>query len=152
MPASPYIQWLRGYVGSQLILVPSVSTLVRDDEGRILLVFEEGTGSWSTPGGSIDIDEVPEVAARREVLEETGLVVRTEGILAALGGPEFHTHYKNGDEVAYVATVYNGVVVEGTLQPDGDEVSAARWFTIEELRELELTTFAKGLFRYLDWI
>jgi ADP-ribose pyrophosphatase YjhB (NUDIX family) len=152
VPVSPYIKWLRGYVGSQLILVPSVSTLVRDDGGRVLLVYEEDADGWSTPGGSIDIDEVPEIAARREVLEETGLVVRTEGILTVLGGPEFHAHYKNGDEVAYVATVYRGIVEEGTLRPDGDEVTAAKWFTVDELRDLPLSNFAKGLFRHLEWL
>jgi ADP-ribose pyrophosphatase YjhB (NUDIX family) len=152
VPVSPYIKWLRGYVGSQLILVPSVSTLVRDDDGRVLLVYEDDADGWSTPGGSIDIDEVPEVAARREVLEETGLVVRTEGILTVLGGPEFHAHYKNGDEVAYVATVYRGIVEAGELQPDGEEVSAAKWFAVDELRDLPLSQFAKGLFRHLEWV
>ena len=152
VPVSPYIEWLRGYVGSQLILVPSVSTLVRDGDGRVLLVYEADADGWSTPGGSIDIDEVPEVAARREVLEETGLVVRTDGILTVLGGPEFHTRYKNGDEVAYVATVYRGTVEEGSLQPDGDEVTATKWFTIEELRDLPLSNFAHGLFAHLGWL
>jgi ADP-ribose pyrophosphatase YjhB (NUDIX family) len=151
VPVSPYIKWLRGYVGSQLILVPSVSTLVRDDDGRVLLVYEDDADGWSTPGGSIDIDEVPEAAARREVFEETGLVVRTDGILAVLGGPEFHAHYKNGDEVAYVATVYRGIVEDGTLQPDGEEVSAAKWFAVEELPDLPLSNFAKGLFAHLGW-
>ena len=152
MPVSPYIKWLRGFVGSQLILVPAVSTVVEDDDGRILLVFEHDADAWSTPGGSIDIDEVPEDAARREVLEETGLVVRIDGILTVLGGPDFHAHYKNGDEVAYVATVYRGAMVEGRLQADGDEIVEAKWFARHELSTIPLSNFAKGLFRYLDWI
>jgi 8-oxo-dGTP pyrophosphatase MutT (NUDIX family) len=152
VPVSPYIKWLRGYVGSQLILVPAVSTLAVDGDGRVLLVYEHDADAWSTPGGSIDIDEIPEDAARREVFEETGLSVRLDGILTVLGGSEFHAHYKNGDEVAYVATVYRGSVTDGQLRVDGDEVTAAQWFARDELAAIPLTNFAKGLFRHLDWL
>jgi len=152
MPVSAYIKRLREVVGSELILVPAVSTLALDDDGRVLLVYESDQDAWSTPGGSVDVDERPEDAARREVLEETGLVVRLDGIVTVLGGPEFRTHYKNGDEVAYVATVYGGVVVGGSSQPDGDEITAADWFTRDALASIPLSGFATELFRFLGWI
>jgi ADP-ribose pyrophosphatase YjhB (NUDIX family) len=152
VPVSPYIKRIRAAVGSALILVPAVSTLALDDDGRVLLVHESDQDAWSTPGGSIEVDERPEDAARREVLEEAGLIVHLDGILTVLGGPEFHTHYKNGDEVAYVATVYRGTVVGGEPRPDGDEVSAAAWFAVDDLRTIPLSGFATQLFRYLEWI
>jgi ADP-ribose pyrophosphatase YjhB (NUDIX family) len=152
MPISPYIKRLREVVGTDLIFVPAVSVLVRDAEGRVLLVHENDGNAWSTPGGSVEVDERPEDAARREVLEETGLVVRLDGIVTVLGGPEFHSHYPNGDEVAYVATVYNGTVVGGESRPDGNEVSAAAWFAIDELPSLPLSNFGSLLFRHLDWL
>jgi 8-oxo-dGTP pyrophosphatase MutT (NUDIX family) len=152
VPVSPYIKRLRAVIGSELIFMPAVSTLVTDDRGRVLLVLETDIDAWSTPGGSVDVDERPADAARREVLEETGLNVRIDGILTVLGGPEFHAHYKNGDEVAYVATVYRGTVVSGECQPDGDEVTAAQWFAADELPTIPLSNFATQLFRFLDWI
>jgi NADH pyrophosphatase NudC (nudix superfamily) len=42
--------------------------------------------------------------------------------------------------------------VAGEPQPDGDEVTAAKWFTVDELPSLPLSNFAKGLFRALDWL
>jgi ADP-ribose pyrophosphatase YjhB (NUDIX family) len=152
VPVSPYIKRIREAVGSDLILVPAVSTLALDDDGRVLLVYETDQDGWSTPGGSVDVDERPEDAARREVLEETGFTVRLDGIVTVLGGPEFRTHYKNGDEVAYVATVYRGVVTGGESRPDGDEVTAAEWFPIDELPSMPLSGFATELFRFLGWL
>jgi 8-oxo-dGTP pyrophosphatase MutT (NUDIX family) len=152
VPVSPYIKRIRESVGSALILVPAVSTLVSDDEGRVLLVYESDQDAWSTPGGSVDVDERPEDAARREVLEETGFVVRLDGIVTVLGGPEFRTHYKNGDEVAYVATVYRGVVTGGAARPDADEVTAVEWFAVDALSTIPLSGFVTQLFRFLGWI
>lgn len=152
MPVSPYIKRLREVIGSALILVPAVSVLARDADGRVLLVYESDSDAWSTPGGSVEVDEAPEDAARREVLEETGLLVRLDGIVTVLGGPEFHAHYKNGDEVAYVATVYSGTVVGGESRPDCDEVTAVDWFAVDALPTLPLSNFATLLFRFVGWL
>jgi ADP-ribose pyrophosphatase YjhB (NUDIX family) len=152
MPVSPYIKRIREAVGSDLILVPAVSSLVLDDDGRVLLVYELDQDAWSTPGGSVDVDERPEDAARREVLEETGFEIRLDGIITVLGGPEFRTHYKNGDEVAYVATVYRATVISGAARPDADEVTAVEWFTRDALGELPLSGFVTELFRFLGWV
>ena len=60
-----------------------VGVLVERD-GRVLLVRRKGygAGSWSTPGGFIDPGETPEVAAIREVREETGLEVADPAFVA----------------------------------------------------------------------
>jgi 8-oxo-dGTP pyrophosphatase MutT (NUDIX family) len=58
-----------------------------DPEGRILLELRDSQApvspnQWSVPGGQIEAGESPEAAARRELLEETGL--RVEGAAASL--------------------------------------------------------------------
>lgn len=54
-------------VGGRVLLV--------DPEGRVLLIherLEDGSTHWLTPGGGVEGDESPRVAAEREAFEEVG--------------------------------------------------------------------------------
>jgi 8-oxo-dGTP diphosphatase len=65
--------------GDSLPLVACVGAVVHDAAGRLLLVRrgrDPHRGRWSLPGGRVEAGESPEQAIEREVLEETGLVVR----------------------------------------------------------------------------
>lgn len=64
-----------------------VGVMLVDDRGWLLLQHRDGNAlvspnQWTMPGGGIEPGEEPEQAARRELLEETGL--RVEGPLALL--------------------------------------------------------------------
>jgi 8-oxo-dGTP pyrophosphatase MutT (NUDIX family) len=48
-------------------------------EGKVLLHFHRKLEMWLPPGGHIERDELPDQAAVREVLEETGLRVELVG-------------------------------------------------------------------------
>lgn len=129
VPASPYISELRRHVGRRMLVLPSVTSLVFDDEDRVLLVEHGDTGRWVAPGGCIEPDETPADAAARELLEETGLLAVPSRILGVYGGRDFVVRYSNGDEVSYVMTVFECTATGGTLRPDGDEVNRAAYFS-----------------------
>ena len=88
MGMSPYLRALRESVGSRLLVLPSVTGIVFDDQKRVLLVRQRDIGVWSTPGGSIEPNETPANAVVREVWEETGLHIRPARILGVFGGPQ----------------------------------------------------------------
>ena len=56
----------------------TVAVFVVHDE-RVLLHFHRKLGKWLPPGGHIEDDELPDDAAVREVLEETGIRARLVG-------------------------------------------------------------------------
>lgn len=47
--------------------------------GRVLLHLHRKLGLWLPPGGHIELHELPDDAALREVLEETGLAIELSG-------------------------------------------------------------------------
>ena len=49
------------------------------DRGRILLHEHRKLGRWLPPGGHIEPNELPDVAAQREVDEEAGIAIRLVG-------------------------------------------------------------------------
>ena len=145
MAISPYLAALREKIGHDLVLAPSVAVLPRDEAGRVLMVLNRETGLWQTIGGSLEPGESPQEAARREALEEAGVIVELRGIVAVLGGPQFRVTYPNGDRVAYVVTVFDAVVTGGELRPDGEETSAVEWFTLHELARADTDDFTRAL-------
>lgn len=146
MGISPHLARLRAMIGPELIQLPSVSVLVVDDTGRIMLVRHAGHDEgWAVPGGAVEIGESPARAAVREIREETGVDIGEPRLLDVLSGPDFEVTYPNGDRVAYVTAVYQAELIGGTPAPDQDEISEIGWFTPARLPDLN--RFARGLLR-----
>jgi 8-oxo-dGTP pyrophosphatase MutT (NUDIX family) len=132
-------------VGHQLLLLPSVAVLPFRGDGRLLVVRLADTGQWATIGGAVEPDESPEEAARRETEEEAGVTVELEGIRAVLGGPQFRIRYPNGDETAYVSTVFDASITSGTPEPDHDETTEVAWLSPVQLAQADMSHFTRAL-------
>lgn len=139
MPMSNYQSDLRAKVGGELLLAPSVTGIVYDDAGRILLVKHADTGVWVAPGGSIEPNESPTDAVVREMWEETGLLVEPVRVIGVYGGPNFEVTYRNGDRVTYVMTVFECRVLTGEIHADGVETLLAAYFGESEVTKLAIS-------------
>ncbi len=147
MPISTYLRNLRAKIGTDLVMMPAVTVLVFDAQGRLLLAEESGTGLWMTIGGAIEPDESPADAAVRECWEETGLHVEPTRLVGAFGGPQYRVTYPNGDAVSYTTMVFEARVIGGTARADGEEATALRFVSETEAAELPMAVWTKDLVR-----
>ena len=138
MPMSEYYRELRGKTGSGLLMIPSVAAVVRDDQDRILLIRKKGEALWGLPAGSVEPGETPSRALRREVFEETGLMVTPEQILGVFGGEHYRYQYPNGDQVEYTAIVFQCCIVKGNLRSMDGEAEELAFFKEDELPGLAI--------------
>ena len=106
MSISDYLEGLRKKVGHDLLLVPGVAAIIRDEQGNILLQ-QTKDGKWNLPAGAIDPGEKAAQAIVREVFEETGLVIRPVVLLGVIGaGEEYRVTYDNGDVVESTTFIF----------------------------------------------
>lgn len=108
---------------------PAIIVLVTDDQDRALLGRNEAwpEGRYSTLAGFVEPGESLEAAVRREVLEETGVVV----------GPEIE--YAGSQPWPLPSSLMLGFFAKASnfdIEVDADEIAEARWFTREDLRAL----------------
>jgi 8-oxo-dGTP diphosphatase len=100
--------------------------------GRVLLVRrgqEPLKGEWSLPGGAVELGETLEAGVRREVLEETGLIVENRGIVEVLDKIVFEA---SRVRYHYVLVDFLCTVLGGSLRAASD-AEDARWVERAEL-------------------
>ncbi len=109
--------------------------------GKVLMIRRStdlGYGLWGLPGGYVDRGEVVEVAAAREVWEETGLEVAVGGLLGLFS--------ESGNPV--IVAAYIGRETGGTLAA-GPEALEVEFFDVDNLPELAFPRDREVLVRWV---
>jgi 8-oxo-dGTP pyrophosphatase MutT (NUDIX family) len=149
MGMSDYYKSIRGKVGNQLIFMPSVAGIVRNELGEVLLQNKGNGEKWSLPAGAIELGEAPAEAVVREVWEETGLYVVPRKLLGVFGGKDYRYQYPNGHQVEYNVVMFDCVIQGGELCPIDNETAELRYFSPNNMPELALP-YPKYIFSQKD--
>jgi len=108
--------------------------VIRED-GKIALFNKSNKNEYKLPGGGIEGDELPEIAFKREVLEETGCIIDID---KQIGTTEEYKCKMNFKQISYV---FVGKVVEDTkqvnfTQKETDEGARLIWESPENALKL----------------
>jgi 8-oxo-dGTP pyrophosphatase MutT (NUDIX family) len=109
--------------------------LLRNPDGRLLLLRQPPGAGWSLPGGLLDRHEEPADGALRELEEETGLRLSPDQLVPAHPSAVVTARVQQVDCV-FTATVDAAVA----LDLDPVEVLEARWYAPESLPWLTAPT------------
>lgn len=132
-----YISELRKYVGQQPIIHVGTTIIVMNDNNEILLNLRSDTNTWGIIGGGMELGESLNETAARELWEEAGLKAERFELLDVLSGKDLYFRYPNGDETYNVIVLYKAVGVSGELTINDDESQTLRYYSIDNLPELE---------------
>lgn len=126
-------------------IIVTGGAIIRDHRGRILFQRRSDYGNWGLPGGGMEAGESVEETMRREVLEETGLVVRDCELYGVYSGSRMQYRYPDGNEVVFVMFVFNATVdLQGKTEETGrilihhDENNESLQLEFKALHEIDL--------------
>lgn len=115
------------------VTVDAVILRAQEDGDEVLLIERKHApyeGCWAIPGGFVDMDETLADAAKRELYEETGIVV--EKLV------QIHTFdaINRDPRDRTISTVFLGFANEDATIKAGDDASMADWFSMDALPPL----------------
>ena len=123
---------------------PAVGAVVFKGDAVLLVqrANPPSRGMWAIPGGRVRLGETLQAAAEREILEETGVVIRANAPILV-----YDVIQKDDRGVVkyhYVIVDLTADFVSGEPQA-GDDAADARWITAEELARIKVNPATRRL-------
>ncbi|MBI1833760.1 MAG: NUDIX domain-containing protein [Candidatus Andersenbacteria bacterium] len=127
----------------KLTFRPAAYALVYDDP-KLLLVNTKSTGKWFFPGGAIEKGEKTEEALRREVQEETGIILNELSFFTFKESFFYYEPHNQGYHsfnLFYIATPKN-MESQPIENDQTDEADRYEWVDAKSLRLEDMQSFA----------
>lgn len=129
--------------------VVGVGVLIQREDNYLLIkrAAEPDSGLWSIPGGLVELGEMVEDAAVREVLEETGLRIELKERIGVVNkiikDPEGKVRYH------FIIIDFLAYPVSGVLTPMDDALDAV-WVKKSKFKTYNITSSLKDLLEELE--
>ncbi|WP_305779288.1 NUDIX hydrolase [Nocardia nova] len=115
----------------------AVSAVVRDDDGRILLIRRTDNDRYSVPGGGMELGETVADAVVREVEEETGILVRATTLVGVFSNPNHVIAYDDGEVRQEFSICFAAEPIGGELR-SSSESKEVLWVDPADLADLDI--------------
>lgn len=109
---------------------PTADVVIYDPERGVVIIRRKNVPhGYALPGGFIDEGESAETAARREMLEETGLDVELTGLLGVYSSPDRDPRQHT------ITTAFTGRAKNPDSLKAGDDAAGAAWYQLDGVPE-----------------
>ena len=125
-----YMGQLRQLAGGRKLIMPAARAVVRDSAGRILFIRRRDNGNWGMPAGAWELDETILECLKREVREETGLMVNSATPMAIYCHLDSTSAY--GDPYQLLVVQFTVDDWSGTLVTQTDETVDAAFHSMDD--------------------
>ncbi|WP_328495611.1 NUDIX domain-containing protein [Streptomyces sp. NBC_00414] len=118
-------------------VVPSVTAVVVNDAGDLLMIHRTDNDLWAIPGGGHDVGESIADTVVREVEEETGVKVVVEDIVGVYTNPQHVMAYEDGEVRQQFSICFHARPVGGELRTSS-ESKEVRWVRLADIDTLNV--------------
>ena len=125
-------------IGQHAQLVPSCSAMIFDATRKcVLLTRRSDNGRWCPPSGAMDPGESAAECCAREVLEETGLLVRVGRLIGVYSSPHRIVEYADGNRLQPLVLIFEAEPIGGELCVT-DETTEVGYFSLDEMKSMDV--------------
>jgi ADP-ribose pyrophosphatase YjhB (NUDIX family) len=118
-------------------VVPAVSAITTDEDGRILLIRRTDNKFWAIPGGGLEPGESVSQATAREVKEETGIDCEVTGVVGIYSNPNHVAAYDDGEVRQQFSICFTTRLLGGTPSTSS-ESSEVRFVSPDEIPNYDM--------------
>lgn len=115
----------------------------RNDDKEKASSALRGEGTWTMPGGKLEYGESFEECAKRETLEETGIILNKIEIICVNNDKNEHAHFIT---IGTFSDDFSGE--PKVMEPD--EITEWKWFNLDDLPKKVFFPSEKLLKNYLE--